>query len=109
MRYPKTIEKGDAMKSGVKMIMKAFYRGEKNIVKAQELGARLERNSETVRGYINELRKEGVPICSSKHGFYYAETETDIMATINHLEGRALDMMECADALRKALKNKPLR
>jgi biotin operon repressor len=96
-------------KNEIRIILKAFCKGKKNAIHAIDLAKRLDKTSgETMRKYINELRKEGIPICSIKEGFYYAESKREIEDTIAHLESRALDMMTCAEALRNTLKSNKL-
>lgn len=50
-----------------------------------------------VRRFVNEARRNGVPICSCASGYYYSYNSEDIDRTIKHLRGR-ISKVECAIA-----------
>ena len=35
---------------------------------------------------VNRMRQDGVPICSSRDGYFYPESIGDVFSTIEHLE-----------------------
>lgn len=41
-----------------------------------------------VRKLINKSRQNGVPICSSRHGYYYSEDKEHIEKTVCSIRGR---------------------
>lgn len=93
-----------SMKLAIKVMLKCYHCGAENVVTAATLANRLEKSSrETVRKYINEMRKEGIPICSSRWGYYYPASLTDVENTINHLESRIEDITECITGLYSSL------
>ena len=38
-----------------------------------------------IRSEINRLRSSGVPVCSSRHGYYLSDDENDICKTISSM------------------------
>lgn len=57
-----------------------------------------------VRDLIRELRRDGEPVCNSKHGYYYGRDNKELISTINNLEARSVSMWNTAQAMRKNLK-----
>lgn len=56
--------------------------------------------SETnIRKYINKARCEGIPICSSNHGYYYSEDKADIVETIHSLNRRTIAVEKAISGL----------
>ena len=55
-----------------------------------------------IRKAIMELRREGKPIGSDHHGYFWANSQEEIEGTIQHLELRALSELETVSALRGA-------
>lgn len=76
--------------------------GESNAITGRELGI----PGADLRYYVNKLRKEGYPICSSGNGYWWAENRRDITRVRNSLEGRARAIMEVAYYLDRSDLNK---
>ena len=65
-----------------KYILEAFLRehhkGEERAIHSKELEALFSLTGRALRRIISELRKEEIPICSSKDGYFYAKTQAEI-------------------------------
>ena len=55
--------------------LKEYHRGELRVVPSRELEAAFQIRGPDLRRTINCLRGDGIPICSSDSGYYYAGTE----------------------------------
>lgn len=64
-------------------------------VKAAELG----HSGAEVRAMVHQLRLEGVPICSSRNGYWMAHSKADVRQTINHFKSRIREMEDVVQAL----------
>ncbi len=56
-----------------------------------------------LRRLINCLRGDGIPICSSDSGYYYAGTEEELRRTIRQLRSRIKKIAHAERGLTKAL------
>ena len=56
-----------------------------------------------LRRLINSLRGDGIPICSSDAGYYYAGTEEELRRTIRQLRSRIKKIAHAERGLTKAL------
>ena len=63
--------------------------GRTNIKKSAEIERALRLSSTDLRKLVHRLRRQGVPIASSRDGYFYAATAGEVYATI-----RQLQMME---------------
>ena len=61
----------------------------------------MDTNAGRVRRLIRELRRCGYPACSDQQGCWKTMNRHEIAQTIKNLQGRALDMLKTAAALRK--------
>lgn len=57
--------------------LKEYHRGELRVVPSRELEAAFQIRGPDLRRTINCLRGDGIPICSSDSGYYYADTEEE--------------------------------
>jgi hypothetical protein len=56
-----------------------------------------------LRALINTLRREGVPICSGEKGYFYAETDAELLRrTIRHMSSRIAGISGAIRGLKKA-------
>lgn len=62
--------------------------GRQNAVSSPALEALFRVGGGKLRRAINQLRCEGHPICSGDEGYFYAETEAELTATIRQLQSR---------------------
>ena len=72
--------------------LKKYHVGRDNAVHCNELEKMFGVDRRTVQRSINLLRREGFAICSDRNGYYYAETQTEIDATIKRLNSQVQNM-----------------
>ena len=68
------------------------HRGKRNAVYSRELERLFSIDGRNLRRKISALRQDGYPICSDESGYYYAETQTEIDATIKRLNSQVQNM-----------------
>lgn len=54
-----------------------------------------------VRKVVNELRAEGMKICSGRNGYYIARDDKEVSATIRQMESRIAYMQKAIEGLRR--------
>ena len=67
--------------------LKKHHTGKDKAVSSRELERLFSLEGRTLRRKINRLRQDGYPICSDETGYYYAETQQEINATVCRLNG----------------------
>lgn len=60
--------------------------GRGKTISGERLRRVLHTSENELRKAVNRLRREGVPIASDQHGYYYAKTAGEAYATIRSLE-----------------------
>ena len=65
--------------------LKKYHTGKENAVFSRELERLFLMDGRTLRRKISSLRQDGHPICSDETGYYYAENQKEINATICRL------------------------
>ena len=65
--------------------LKKYHTGKENAVFSRELEHLFSMDGRTLRRKISSLRQDGHPICSDETGYYYAESQKEINATICRL------------------------
>lgn len=75
--------------------------GKKNAVISRHLENLVGCASPTVRKVVNELRAEGMKICSGKSGYYIAKNDKEVSATIRQMESRIAYMQKAIEGLRR--------
>ena len=65
--------------------LKTYHKGAERVVSSRELEAAFQIRGPDLRRLINSLRGDGVPICSSASGYYYAGTEEELRRTIQKI------------------------
>ena len=65
--------------------LKKYHTGKENAVFSRELERLFSMDGRTLRRKISSLRQDGYPICSDETGYYYAESQKEINATICRL------------------------
>lgn len=89
------------MKSQIKQFLEKNCRGAENSITSSDLQIIIGCKGTEVRTCINELRQEGVPICSWRMGYYFADTEDDVRATIKQMQGRIKKMNQAINGLKE--------
>lgn len=65
--------------------LKEYCKGKEHVVSGRSLSGRMHLSENELRRKINQLRRAGIPIASSRNGYYYAQTAGDVYATIRSL------------------------
>lgn len=65
--------------------LKKYHAGKANAVHSRKLERLFSLSSRTLRRRISRLRQDGFPICSDENGYYYAENQNEINATVCRL------------------------
>ena len=81
------------------------HKGIRKAITSKEIENAFRCRGTEVRKIVNDLRCDGIPICSSPTGYYYAETGSEIEDTLAHLEGRIEKIEKAKEGLEKALRN----
>lgn len=83
--------------------MKAEHSGEHNAVVSKIIEKKFNIKGSEVRALVNELRCQGVPICSSSKGYFYATSWDEVESTLNHLNSRIVKIVEARDGMKNIL------
>ena len=80
-------------KEKLRQYLEVFCSGSEHSKKAKDIGRAVCISEKELRKLVNRLRQEGVPIGSSRKGYFYAVTAGEVYATIRFLEAikRALE------------------
>lgn len=65
--------------------LKDYHLGKDSAIKAKDM--RQWGTPREIRDVVNQLRKEGVPICSGNVGYYYAKTSSEVKRVLKFLQG----------------------
>lgn len=77
--------------------------GRKNAITSKEIENIFQCKGTDVRRIVNELRSNGVPICSSTTGYFYAETKSEIKYTLAHIDSRIKKIEKAKEGIEEAL------
>ena len=72
--------------------LKKHHVGRDNAVHCKELEKMFSVDRRTVQRNVSLLRREGFAICSDQKGYYYAESQNEIDATIKRLNSQVQKM-----------------
>ena len=67
--------------------LKGACNGRQHTVRGAELEKALNLNGTDLRKLVNRLRRDGVPVGSSRSGYFYARTAGEVYGTIRQLRG----------------------
>ena len=79
-------------------------KGKQKAITSKEIENAFQCKGTEVRKIVNELRSNGVPICSLPIGYYYAETKSEIKDTLAHLESRIKKIEKAKEGMEETLK-----
>ena len=65
--------------------LKKHHTGKERAVHSNELERLFSIDGRNLRRKISSLRQDGYPICSDETGYYYADNQNEINATVNRL------------------------
>lgn len=94
----------DEDKEMIKEFLQKECLGKANAKKYKELNELLPLNNRTIRVIINNLRKEGMPICSGSNGVWWSNSKKELKQTINSLESRITDLSDVIKGLKRVYK-----
>jgi biotin operon repressor len=97
------------MKNKIRDYLQNYCLGAEHSITSEELQFHLECDGQEIRAYVNELRCEGVPICSWSKGYYYAAKDAEVEKTIAQLQGRVNKINEAIDGLQMGRNKMRLR
>ena len=83
--------------------LKIYHKGAQSVISSRDLAAAFPIRGPDLRRLINSLRGDGIPICSSDSGYYYASTEEELQRTIRQLRSRIKKIAHAERGLTKAL------
>ncbi len=64
----------------------AFHQGQHRAISGRDLAAHFGvRETKRVRDAVRHLRRQGYPICSDEHGYWWPLSREDAMPAIHHL------------------------
>lgn len=66
--------------------LKTFCSGRCNAARSAKLEQVLHLSGTELRKLVNRMRRKGIPICSSRDGYYYPRNAGDVCTTIQQLE-----------------------
>lgn len=83
--------------------LKGACPGRRYTVKSADLEAALHISGTDLRKLVNRLRRKGVPIASSRDGYFYAVTAGEVYTTIRQLQGMVRGLESAIAGLEGAL------
>ena len=79
--------------------------GRRMTVQGDELEAAMQLSANELRRKINRLRRKGVPIGSSRYGYFYAVTAGEVYATIRRLRTMVRGLEAAIQGLEESLEH----
>lgn len=79
--------------------------GKRRVIRSADLEHVLNISGTDLRKHINSLRRKGIPIASSREGYFYAATAGEIYATIRQLQIMERGLQAAIRGLESALDN----
>lgn len=83
--------------------------GEGEAISRSELAAFLNEDERIVRKAIEQLRRSGTVVCSSRYGYFYPENAAELTAYIRREESRARQTDSVLNSARALLKEMTAR
>ena len=87
--------------------LKEYHTGKEKAVSSAYLQNKLSISSRTIRKIVNQLRNDGVPICSDENGYYYATDQEELLYSIYQMTSRIKAIAKAKNGLVKALNHFP--
>lgn len=85
----------------VEEYLREYHRTEKTAINARDLGTLFNVKGKPLRDIINNLRQEGIPICSSWFGYWYSIDPEDVERTVKQLESRVIHISKAIEGLNR--------
>lgn len=87
--------------------LKENHQGRERAVSSSCLQKRLSISSRTIRKIVNQLRNDGVPICSDENGYYYAGDRDEVLNSIYQMTSRIREIARAKNGLVRSLNRFP--
>lgn len=95
-------------KTAICEYLREFHRGKEKAVYSSELQCIFSLDGRNIRRKISKLRQGGHPICSDENGYYYADSQAEINATVGRLNGLVTTVSNARTGLLFASANRPM-
>lgn len=95
-------------KTAIFEFLKDFHRGREKAICSKELQRIFSLDGRNIRRKISKLRQEGYPICSDETGYYYADSQAEINATVGRLNGLVASVSNARTGLLYAVPSRPI-
>ena len=89
----------------LRVYLKTNCYGKSHLIAGSTLERQLHINGSDLRKRINRLRRKGVPIASSREGYFYAATAGEVYATIRLLREMTAGLEAAIQGLETALES----
>lgn len=93
----------DSSKTAKEQVLEILPRDDEVRLTARQIWNMLGVAPANVRHIVNELRSEGIPVCSDKKGYFISDTPKCIRATVNHLKHRVKKIQAALDGLERMM------
>lgn len=80
-----------------------YHKGEENAIHCKQLQLKYKSDRGSIQYHIRTLRRMNVPICSSRKGYFYANTFAEIGETIDYLNKMRNGFTHTMDGLRGSM------
>lgn len=87
------------LKDRICSYLRTYHVGSRKAVHSEELEKLFDIHGRTVRHAVSELRKQGYPICSDCHGYYYADNQREINRCVHRLTEFAAGVADTRTAM----------
>ena len=87
------------METALCRYLRTHHTGRKNAASSKTLEAVFDVTGAEIRKTVNALRCGGFPVCSDTAGYYYAQTQDEVNATIAQLNGRITKISNAKNGL----------
>ncbi len=82
--------------------LKGEHNGKDKAVHSRELERLFSIDSRSLQRVVQYLRKQGHPICSSEAGYFYAETQQEIIETVRRMNALMRSISKTCNSLLSA-------
>lgn len=93
------------MNINLKNMLEQNHKGKRNAIKSFQLERLTNLTGSQIRECVNELRCNGVPICSGRSGYYIAATKEELNHTIAQLTSRVSQINKAIKGLKITLED----
>lgn len=79
------------------------FSNEQSPIKGRDIAAYFGLSDADIRHTVNQIRQQGVPICSTNNGYYYSTDPKRIIKTIQSMQGRVDAQLAAIEGLKQYL------